>query len=89
MACGGAGMTTSFTKNKAQEIRVTRRTWEGYELLDIRLWYRKVGEEGFYPSKKGLTIRAEQAADLIEAIEEELHRAEVEAELAKEVAAQA
>jgi hypothetical protein len=62
------------TKNQCERVRVTRRTYEGHELVDARVW--TVPAEGSggdpKPSVKGLCARLETWRELIPIIREAL-----------------
>jgi hypothetical protein len=57
-----------FPKNNSETIRVTPRIFEGYELIDIRVFARnfKTGEVG--PTKKGVSINVEKVPELLDAL---------------------
>lgn len=57
-----------FPKNNSEMIRVTPRIYEGYELIDIRVFARnfKTGEVG--PTKKGVSINIEKVPELLDAL---------------------
>ena len=59
-------------KNAAETIRVRRTTFNGIELVDARVWTKPAvpGEEG-KPTKKGLALRPETWAELVEVIRRE------------------
>jgi len=59
-------------KNAAETIRVRRTTFNGIELLDARVWTVPAvpGDEG-KPTKKGLCLRPETWAELVEVIARE------------------
>jgi hypothetical protein len=57
-----------FSKNSSETIRVTPRIYEGYELIDIRVFARnfKTGEIG--PTRKGVSINVEKVPELLAAL---------------------
>jgi hypothetical protein len=57
-----------FSKNNSETIRVTPTIYEGYELLDIRVYARnfRTGEIG--PTKKGISINVEKVPELLDAL---------------------
>ena len=57
----------TFKKNGKEDVRVIVRTWNGYELLDIRGWYKDDKDE-YRPSAKGISIRLEQVPELLKAL---------------------
>ena len=44
----------AFARTAREEIRISLNEYRGFEYIDIRVFYR--GEDGFRPSKKGVTI---------------------------------
>lgn len=56
-----------FRKNSQEQVRVTLQGMGGYLVLDIRVWW--FGNESWMPTRKGLTIRAEQHEELIKILE--------------------
>jgi hypothetical protein len=57
-----------FLKNNSETIRVTPTIYEGYELIDIRVYARnfKTGEIG--PTKRGVSINVEKVPELLDAL---------------------
>lgn len=56
-------------KTETAEIRVSRTSWKGRQVVDVRLWYLPKGATEFVPSRKGLTIDAGKLPDLIDALQ--------------------
>lgn len=55
-------------KNTREELRVTIDTFQGYELLNLRIWFE--AEDGsMRPSKKGLALRMDLLPELREALQ--------------------
>ncbi len=48
------------------ELRVTLDAFEGHQYVSVRLWER--GSNGFYPSRKGCSIRLGEAEDMAAAL---------------------
>lgn len=46
-----------------EELRILRTTYAGRQWVDIRLWFERVPGD-WCPTKKGITVRAEDAARL-------------------------
>jgi len=57
-------------KSETAEVRVSRSTWKGREVVDIRIWYQPALGADFVPSRKGLTIDAGKAPELIAMLSE-------------------
>ncbi len=52
-------------KNSREKLRVVSTEFKGYDLVDFRV-YRQSNETGdFVPTKKGLTFRREQLAQIV------------------------
>jgi hypothetical protein len=70
-----ARIIAELPKNAAEVLRVTLDTYQGKPIADMRVFtaYKSTGEMG--PTKKGVTIRAEQLPELVRA----LAKAEAEA----------
>jgi len=45
----------SFVKNTQEEVRAGLTEYKGYKLIDIRVWYKREGQDCL-PTKKGLTL---------------------------------
>ncbi|MEA1965186.1 MAG: transcriptional coactivator p15/PC4 family protein [Candidatus Aerophobetes bacterium] len=58
-----------FSKNSAEEVRTQLTEYKGYKLMDIRVWYKREGEDA-RPTRKGLTLSVELYPELKKAIEE-------------------
>ncbi len=59
----------AFKKSETEEVRLTLRNFKGKAYLDLRVYFRAEGMEGFKPTKKGLTLAAELAPELEKAFE--------------------
>lgn len=70
-----ARIIAELPKNAVETVRVSLDTFQGKPVADVRVFaeYRSTGQVG--PTKKGVTIRAEQLPELVRA----LARAEAEA----------
>jgi hypothetical protein len=53
----------SFRKNTREEVRVSLDEFNGYDLVNIRVWYQTEDGE-VRPGKQGLAIRLEQLPEL-------------------------
>ena len=57
-----------FEKNaRGEVVRITREEYKGADLVNIRVWFTASDGE-LRPSKNGLTIRADQIPQMIEAL---------------------
>ena len=57
-----------FQKNKFQEIRIGITEFEGNDLIDIRTWQQKHGEEEKTSTSKGVSINVKLYKELKEGI---------------------
>ena len=62
-------------KNKTDEIRVAFTTYEGMNLLDVRVFSAFDGGDA-RPTKKGIAVRIEKLPALIDALQTALNEAE-------------
>ena len=61
-------LIASFSKNKFEEVRVQIKEFNGYDLLDLRVYTQlKEGEERI-PTGKGLSINVSHVGDLKKAV---------------------
>lgn len=66
-----AGCSTQrIRKSDTAEVRVSRTSWHGRQVVDIRIWYQPAGGAEMVPSRKGLAIDASKLPDLIAALQE-------------------
>jgi hypothetical protein len=54
----------AFKKSETEEVRLCRRDYKGKSYLDLRLFFRAAGMNDFKPTRKGLTLPVELAAEL-------------------------
>lgn len=57
-------------KTDNAEVRVSRNTWKGRPVVDVRVWFRPDGSAEYVPSRKGLTIDAAKVGDLVDLLGE-------------------
>lgn len=57
-----------FEKNKSNMIRVTPRTYEGHDVMDVRTYARNKSGE-WVPTPKGISINVDRVPDLIHGLE--------------------
>ncbi len=68
-AATSSRLMAELPKNSKEAYRVTRDLWEGRELVNVRVWFRKEAGE-WKPGWQGVAVRADLVADLARAIEE-------------------
>jgi hypothetical protein len=56
-----------FPKNQREEVRAQRTVFRGEPFLDIRVYAKT--DDGWVPTKKGLTVRPDQHDALLAAVE--------------------
>jgi hypothetical protein len=54
-------------KNTLELIRIQPTTFKGYDLVDIRIFY-KDDEDNYKPTKKGVTFKQDLLEDVIQAL---------------------
>jgi len=65
-----------LSKCAGQVVRLTRRGYQGYDLLDLRVFVEN--DKGVtVPTRKGLCIRAEQFPTLVEHLQRALDALEI------------
>ncbi len=67
-------MLGKIKKSAVQQVRVQLRSYRRKVYVDIRSFFRKGPDDDWAPSKKGVTFRPEQTAELIAALEKLNHR---------------
>lgn len=66
----------TIEKNTREEIRVSLDDWRGYDLVSVRVFYRRKAGESL-PTKKGITFDVKLLPEIIMALEA-AHKAAVE-----------
>ena len=56
----------AIRKTDTAEVRVSRKCWNGRNVIDIRVWWRPKGGSEFIPSSKGVTIDAGKLPELLD-----------------------
>lgn len=64
------GEVRTLRKSESAEVRVSRSSWKGRDVIDIRIWFKPDGADEFVPSRKGMTIDAGRAPELIAMLSE-------------------
>lgn len=54
-------------KNSREEIRMTADTFMGYDIINIRVWYRD-NEGEMRPGKQGLAFRIDLIGEVLDAL---------------------
>jgi hypothetical protein len=57
-----------FDKNSRELVRLTRKTWNAQDLIDLRVYYKTESGE-MKPTQKGLCLRVEYLSELKNAVE--------------------
>lgn len=57
-----------IAKNRRDTVRVTQRTFKGYDLIDIRVWYEDSNTGELKPSPKGISLKLELLPELLEVL---------------------
>jgi len=65
-----------FQKNAGEKVITSFTTYEGRRLISIRAYYE--AEDGWKPTRKGLTLRREMVVELKEAIDKAVEEYEKE-----------
>ena len=60
--------TIDLVKNSHEVLRLERTRFKGYDLVNVRIWFRNENDE-LRPSPKGVTIRLEVLPKLIAALQ--------------------
>ncbi len=59
----------AFRKSQTEEVRLSLTYYKGKAYLDLRVHFRAEGMQEFKPTKKGLTLDAEFAPELVKAFQ--------------------
>jgi len=57
------------SRTDTERLRVARKTFKGHTYFDIRVEFRPEGEERWFGTKKGVTIKPRELADVARALE--------------------
>lgn len=55
-------------KNDTAQVRISRGSYQGRDIVDIRVWFIPRGGGDFVASGKGVTLDARKCDELIEAL---------------------
>ena len=56
-------------QNAYETLRVQQKTWQGYQLVDLRVWYPGKEDGEMKPSPKGVTFQKDMLPGVIEALQ--------------------
>lgn len=59
----------TLSKNAREELRVEYTLFNGHHLLAFRVWAH-TGDDGWKPTKKGITVRVAMLPDLLRCLSE-------------------
>ena len=59
---------TVIEKNSRESVVVSETEYKGNKYVDVRVFYKDGPEETLKPTRKGVSIRPEQVAELIAAL---------------------
>ena len=57
-----------FAKNNSETVRVTANTFQGHDLIDIRVYARNFSTGEIGPTKKGISLNVDVVPELINAL---------------------
>ena len=60
----------SIPKNSRETLRITLGQYEGYDLLNLRVWFRQNADDEERPSRAGFAVRVHLIPQLIEALKD-------------------
>lgn len=66
----------TIKKNALEEIRISLTEFNGYKLLNIRVWFKNDHRGEFRPGKAGLALRVELLPEFQQAIEQAVAEAQ-------------
>ena len=62
----------TLPRGQNEELRLSLDAYEGHPFLNIRIWIRDADARGWWPSKRGVTLKLRELADVAEALAEAL-----------------
>jgi hypothetical protein len=57
-----------FAKNNSETVRVTANTFQGHDLIDIRIYAKNFSTGEVGPTKKGISLNVDVVPELINAL---------------------
>lgn len=64
-----AEVLKKLKKNSSEEVWIAVTDYKGRELLDLRVYYRSIDDMQMKPTKRGVSLPLNKAADLLAALE--------------------
>jgi len=61
-------LVSSFTKNATEEVQARIVNYQGYDLIDLRVWVQRKDGGGEVATRKGLTLNVELLPELKKAV---------------------
>ncbi len=58
-------MVATIPKNRTERVQVSLRTFEGHDLIDIRVFWTPDGGKSWNPSKKGVSLNVQKLPVLL------------------------
>jgi hypothetical protein len=68
-------------KNSRETLRIQLSTFKGYDLINIRIWFRSNDGDELKPGKNGFAVRVEKLPELRDAIDKAIAAARAEGSL--------
>ena len=62
----------TLPRGQDEELRLSLDAYEGRPFLNVRIWTRDTDGRGWWPSKRGVTFKLRELADVAEALAEAL-----------------
>ncbi|MBV8611466.1 MAG: hypothetical protein JO034_28985 [Singulisphaera sp.] len=62
----------TLPRGQDEELRLSLDAYEGHPFLNVRIWTRDADGRGWWPSKRGVTFKLRELADVAEALAEAL-----------------
>ena len=62
----------TLPRGQDEELRLSLDAYEGRPFLNVRIWTRDADRRGWWPSKRGVTFKLRELADVAEALAEAL-----------------
>jgi len=58
----------NIQKNKTEQIRITLNEFKGYQLANLRVYFKTEDDEEYKPTKKGISFQANLLPEIIEGL---------------------
>jgi hypothetical protein len=63
-------LIATIPRNSRDEIRIELGEYKGHEFVSVRIWTKSHDSEDVVPTKKGITVKPDQLAELITALKD-------------------